>query len=129
MSFLLTIPSLALIIWFFLPESPRWLASKGKHDRARAILTRLNGSIEGYDVDREYAILLQEIEDGERLIAAGKQMSYTALFRGTNLRRTLLSFGPFAWQTWLGVPIIFGYTSLYFSEAGLSKPFLGTVAV
>jgi hypothetical protein len=112
MSFLLTIPSLALIIWFFLPESPRWLASKGKHDRARAILTRLNGSIEGYDVDREYAILLQEIEDGERLIAAGKQMSYTALFRGTNLRRTLLSFGPFAWQTWLGVPIIFGYDIL-----------------
>src|SRR5580704_10581058 len=39
----------------FLPESPRWLASRGHHDRARAMLARVRGTP---DVDAE----LQEIE-------------------------------------------------------------------
>jgi hypothetical protein len=72
---------------------------------------------------------VQEVEEGKRLAAEGKSISITTLFRGTNLRRTLISFGPFAWQTWLGSPIIFGYTSYYFQLAGLTQPFLGTVAV
>jgi sugar porter (SP) family MFS transporter len=40
-------PSIVLLIaLFFLPESPRWLASKGRTDAARAILNRIYGPAE-----------------------------------------------------------------------------------
>lgn len=40
-------PSVVLLIsLFFLPESPRWLASKGRLDAARAILNRIYGPTE-----------------------------------------------------------------------------------
>ena len=58
-----------IILWSILPESPckqhavawdapsdshaGWLAAKGKHVEGKAVLERLNGKIEGYDVDHE----------------------------------------------------------------------------
>jgi len=39
------IPALLFfIIMFFVPESPRWLAAKGKNQQAGAVLARINGS-------------------------------------------------------------------------------------
>ncbi len=39
------LPALVFFItMFFIPESPRWLASKGKNQQARVVLTRINGS-------------------------------------------------------------------------------------
>ncbi|RSH84102.1 hypothetical protein EHS25_005347 [Saitozyma podzolica] len=120
---------IALIIWVFLPESPRWYCQKGKHEQAKKILQRVNGGVEGYDLETEYAILVQEVEDGHRLAVRSSGTSFFDLFRGTNLRRTLISFGPFGWQQWIGVPVIFGYTSYFFQLAGLKEVFMGTVAV
>lgn len=39
-----------LIIFLLLPESPWWLASKGKLQSAEKMLLRFNGHIEGYNV-------------------------------------------------------------------------------
>jgi hypothetical protein len=41
------------IIFLLIPESPWWLVSKGKNDRAAKILQRYNGHIEGYDVQEQ----------------------------------------------------------------------------
>ncbi len=39
------LPALVFFItMFFIPESPRWLASKGKTQQAGVVLTRINGS-------------------------------------------------------------------------------------
>lgn len=39
------LPALVFFItMFFIPESPRWLASKGRNQQAGAVLTRINGS-------------------------------------------------------------------------------------
>ena len=51
------IPALLFIILlFFIPESPRWLASKGKIDSAKAIIEKINGQ-------NKSAELLNEIQD------------------------------------------------------------------
>lgn len=42
-----------LIIFIIIPESPWWLASKGKVDRASKVLHRCYGSVEGYDVAQQ----------------------------------------------------------------------------
>jgi hypothetical protein len=38
------------IIFFLLPESPWWLVSKGKSDKAAKILNRYNGRVPEYSV-------------------------------------------------------------------------------
>lgn len=39
------------IIFVFIPETPWWLASKEKLDKAAKVLLRYNGHIEDYNVD------------------------------------------------------------------------------
>lgn len=39
-----------LFIFLLIPESPWWLASKEKLDKASKILTRFNGHVPGYNV-------------------------------------------------------------------------------
>lgn len=45
------------IIFVFLPESPWWLASKGKLDKAKKVLQLLNGDVKGYDIQEQIVSL------------------------------------------------------------------------
>ncbi|GAA0150342.1 hypothetical protein LIER_09303 [Lithospermum erythrorhizon] len=60
----LSIPSLAYfaLAVFFLPESPRWLVSKGKMEEARKVLQRLFGK---EDVSGEMALLCEGLSTGD----------------------------------------------------------------
>ncbi|ORY89818.1 and other transporter-domain-containing protein [Leucosporidium creatinivorum] len=120
---------MVMILLLVIPESPRYYARRGNDEAAKKVLQRINGGVEGYNVELEYATLKQEVEDGKQLAVLAKGISFIDLFRGTNLRRTWISFAPFAWQQLIGIPVVFGYTSYFFQLAGLKNPFLGTVAV
>ena len=41
------------IIFIFHPETPWWLASKGKLDKSRKVLQLCNGGVEGYDIEEQ----------------------------------------------------------------------------
>jgi hypothetical protein len=41
------------IVFVLLPETPWWLASKGKLDKAAKVLQFCNGNIRGYDVQEQ----------------------------------------------------------------------------
>jgi SP family general alpha glucoside:H+ symporter-like MFS transporter len=41
------------IIFALIPETPWWLASKGKLDESRKVLQICNGGIEGYDIQEQ----------------------------------------------------------------------------
>ena len=42
-----------LFIFVFIPESPWWLVSKGKTEKAATILSWCNRKVEGYSVDEQ----------------------------------------------------------------------------
>jgi MFS transporter, SP family, general alpha glucoside:H+ symporter len=42
-----------LIIFLVIPESPWWLASKGKVERASKVLRRCYGGVEGYNIEQQ----------------------------------------------------------------------------
>lgn len=41
------------IIFVGLPESPWWLVSKGRTEKAAKVLQQCNGSVKGYDVQEQ----------------------------------------------------------------------------
>ena len=86
---------------------------KGKIEAAGKALRRLNGGIPGYDVDRELGVMKLDLEGivFSAVAEAARESSYLDLFRGTNLRRTLISFSILGWQQTIGIPVVFGYTA------------------
>lgn len=76
---------LAFIVLLFVPESPRFYAVKGQHDKARQAMRRVYRGVHDYDIEHEYGIILQEIEDGKVLTNKQKDMTLLDCFRGTNL--------------------------------------------
>ncbi|ORY58349.1 sugar transporter [Leucosporidium creatinivorum] len=116
-----------LVLWVFLPESPWWLASKGKDARGKAALHRINGGVQQYDVDAEWEIMLATIEH-ERLEAEKlKTGSFIEIFKGTNGWRTLIACWPKCCQQLTGLSLVNSYSTYFFSLAGNKDPFRVTV--
>jgi hypothetical protein len=74
----------------FMPESPRWLATKGKHEQALKSLAWIRKtSINDVDTIAEYA----EIQDSvEELRAASEGKSWREMFKKTNSLRFAIAF-------------------------------------
>ncbi|CAI6013931.1 hypothetical protein V2G26_003841 [Clonostachys chloroleuca] len=99
----------------FAPESPWWLARRGKRDEAKNALIRLYGS--GVDIDIKLAALETTIAEEEA--ARSSQGSLIQCFRGTNLVRTSISICIFLCQHFTGIIFALGYSSYFFQLAGL----------
>lgn len=115
------IPSIIQIAFiYFVPESPRYLIAKDKHDEALAILAKYhaNGNAQDPTVQFEYA----EIKETIRLEMEHKATSsYADFFRtkGNRYRLAiLLSLGVFS--QWSGNAIISNYSSKLYDSAGVT---------
>jgi MFS transporter, putative metabolite transport protein len=86
------LPAVAITIArFFITESPNWLIVRGAHERAEQAVTRL---LYRKPVYPQTVALLRHVADEE---SASKQ-SFTALFKGHNLRATIFSSAPWFLQ-------------------------------
>lgn len=113
----------------FLPESPRWLARRGRLTDVRNSVARLRG-IKNEPEDRAVA------EDVEEIFAALEQEArhgkgtWIECFtggsgNGPKLRyRTLLGISIHFLQQWTGINYLLYYGSTIFNSAGLSDPIL-----
>lgn len=99
----------------------------GQHEKAKAALRRLVGNVEGYDIEHEYAVLQYENEKSKAMTQAMGTSDWRAFFRPVNIKRTVASALPFTFQNVCGVPLMFGYTTYFFSLAGVDDPFLATL--
>ncbi|KAL2830722.1 general substrate transporter [Aspergillus pseudoustus] len=111
----------------FLPDSPAWYAGKGRHEEGKKALRRLIGNVEGYDVDHEYAVVQQEVEESLRQTRAQASISWVALTKRPNLRRLFLCAMPLVFQTFSGTALVFGFSTYFFAIARVQDPFLGAL--
>jgi sugar porter (SP) family MFS transporter len=105
-----TIPAaLFLVATLFVPESPRWLASKGREPRARKVLERLGGPEYANQVLLELAQANREEPGGSILKALASRGVARVLILGIVLA---------VLQQWCGINIIFNYAQEIFAAAG-----------
>ncbi|OAL57382.1 general substrate transporter [Pyrenochaeta sp. DS3sAY3a] len=116
-----------LIPLLWVPESPVWYCTKGRHEEAKQSLRRLVGNVDGYDVDHEYSVMQHEVRKSKELAEAAGTTDWKALRSKTNLIRCIVATLPFTFQNVCGVPLMFGYTVYFFQLAGVKDPFLGNL--
>jgi sugar porter (SP) family MFS transporter len=104
------IPSLFFLFgMLFAPESPRWLARRGRPDAARRILEKIGGA-------RYAAPALDEITAS--LDHDTEKTDLRVLFE-PKMRRVLgLGIVLAVFQQWCGINVIFNYAEEVFSDAG-----------
>ncbi|OGE55226.1 hypothetical protein PENARI_c004G03686 [Penicillium arizonense] len=101
--------------WFWVPPSPRWLASQDRHECAREVLTRLHGS--------EVAELeMQEIQSSIEFEHTVSEASWKDMFTTPVLRVTVLGMAVQFFQQITGTNSILYYTPSLFERGGIKDP-------
>lgn len=103
-----------------LPETPRWLIMKGKHEKAARAFSRLR------KLDPTHPAIVDELNEvranHEYEMTLGKA-SYLQCFKGTTGKRLFTGCALQALQQLSGVNFIFYYGTSYFKRAGFQNPF------
>jgi len=131
----------------FVPESPIYHIRRGNEEKAKKCLVRLYGTAPGYDAvsavaghdvfhvmahrqDHEYRVVVEQIAAEQAILHQdGKRASIFEIFQGSNLRRTIAGVVGACSQPLAGAPLLFSYSTYFFSIVGLSDPFLVTVVM
>ena len=101
--------TLFLVMLFFIPESPRWLATRMNYGRAENILARIGGA--------EYAGKeLAEIKSFAQKVS--QKVNLGMLFEGRMPKILLIGVVIAAFQQWCGINVIFNYAQEIFAAAG-----------
>ena len=103
-------PSLLfLAATILVPESPRWLATKGRIQQARNVLGRLGGETYAHQVMDEFRMT----SGNESRVSLIRELSHPGLARALILGIVLAVL-----QQWCGINVIFNYAQEIFVAAG-----------
>ncbi|KEF56624.1 uncharacterized protein A1O9_06813 [Exophiala aquamarina CBS 119918] len=117
----------AVLMFFFAPESPRWLMVQRKEHAAEASLRKLrNSNIDELEFQAEFNEIRQSTREQ---LEQNKKYLFLEMWRGTNLRRTLLSIAVVCFHAANGSSWINIYTTYFLQIAGVKKPFEYSVLV
>lgn len=103
---------------FFLPESPRWLANRGRWEESFDIVARIaaNGDRE----DENVKLQLEEIKEQVFIDQKAVNFSYRHLFRKKTIRKTIVGVSAQMWQQLCGMNVMMYYIVYIFRMAGYS---------
>lgn len=117
-------PIAILGLYPFCVESPRWLVEKGRDDEAVAVVHRLRGG--KVDAAAEVAEMRVAYETDKALHSG---VEWVELFRGSNLRRTLISMGLQCLQQAQGISFMANYLLVTFISLGFQDVYMLLFAV
>jgi MFS transporter, SP family, general alpha glucoside:H+ symporter len=107
-------PTPLAILIFLAPESPWWLVRKGRMEEAAKSVARL-GRKTALNTTETVAMMRRVIA----METTEEQPSYVELFKGTDLRRTLIVCGVYAAQNLTG-NLIANQAVYFFEQAGVA---------
>ena len=113
-------PILIAIGLFFVTDSPTYFLIKGNDTRAYESLRKVR---QGYD-EQEIEVEMQSLKYQAALRAAESEVSWLDLFRGNNLRRTLIAISIGNFQQLSGISMATNYATIFLTQIGASNPFL-----
>jgi MFS transporter, SP family, galactose:H+ symporter len=126
-----TVPALVLLVgMFFLPETSRWLISKGRYKEGRKVLEQME---EPASVDTIFEEIRRDLEhDGRLAGASGGRLvgTQSGVSRATGWREILqpwlrpaliITVGIFFFQQFSGVNTIIYYSPIIFKMAGITS--------
>ncbi|KXH33619.1 hypothetical protein CSIM01_11784 [Colletotrichum simmondsii] len=108
---------IVMIGLLYLPDSPRWLAMKGRMEEAREVTSRLLGK--PID-DEEVTLEVKAIQDALEVQSQGGGFKYKELLTNgpsQNLRRTLLGIAAQFFQQICGINLITYYAGFLFENS------------
>ena len=100
---------LFFVLAFVIPESPRWLATQGQHDKAIKILTKVAGKEQA---EAEYKGIRETIES-DKGKGGARQLLHPSMRKVLIIGIVLAVF-----QQWCGINVIFNYAQEIFAAAG-----------
>lgn len=106
---------IATILCFFMPESPWWLIERRDEEAAAKALHKLG--VVPHDMAKRLAIMRFTLAQVREETSG---VTYMECFRLSNLRRTMISIAPVAFQAMTGITFINAYFTYYAQLAGYS---------
>lgn len=98
-----------LVLAFFIPESPRWLAMKQQNDKALKVLTKIGGTAYA---KRE--LTLMDGSSGQHSMKGGLKL----IFSRPYCKVLIIGVVVAVFQQWCGTNVIFNYAQEIFQSAG-----------
>ncbi len=106
------VPALILLIgMFFLPETPRWLASKGRWEESRKVLAQVEDADQ---LEQSFADLKEDVAFSAKLVVNSAEV-----FRPWLRPALIITIGIFFFQQFSGVNTIIYYSPIIFKMAGI----------
>ncbi|KAK0389340.1 hypothetical protein NLU13_2915 [Sarocladium strictum] len=115
------IPVLMSVGLIFLPETPRYYISKDQDDKAAAAIRKLRGVTDEAQISEDVAIMKNAWLEETEMRSKTHLMD---AFRGTDLRRTLLSVATAVAQAATGIYFIAAFSVYFFVQARIGSPFM-----
>jgi hypothetical protein len=121
---------IALIFSFFIKDTPRWLASKGRNDEALLVLSRLRKApMDDPDVKKEHAEIIEQVQNAKQRLSDTstwtivKEVATISSYRN----RFLLGLAMQTVAQWTGGNGITYYIPMIFRYAGVRSEDLSLI--
>ncbi|KAK4934294.1 hypothetical protein LTR10_024394 [Elasticomyces elasticus] len=118
-------PLILLVLIYWIPETPRYLVSRGRYDDALNAMRKLRGPTYPEEEIQEEVKEVMAMDRIEKELEGASR--WRDCFQGTDLRRTVVSVIAILCQEFSGIAFITGYGTYFFSISGVTNPFVISV--